>query len=99
MAPNRRLIFENHHQSRIAAYLVNCLVPHDRDIRFVAQNRNQQQSFYQLDYVQAGVYFSERCRMAANGDGWASPGFSWSHDSHFSGVTDADRDRQTVIEI
>jgi hypothetical protein len=53
--PNRRLIFENHHQSRIAAYLVNCLVPRDRDIRVVAQNRNEQQSFYQLDYVQAGV--------------------------------------------
>ena len=52
--PNRRLIFENHHQSRIAAYLVNCLVPRDRDIRIVAQNRNEQQSFYQLDYVQAG---------------------------------------------
>jgi hypothetical protein len=52
---NRRLIFENHHQSGIAAYLVNCLVPRDRDIRVVAQNRNERQSFYQLDYVQAGV--------------------------------------------
>ena len=28
---NRRLVFENHHQSRISAYLVNCLVPHDRE--------------------------------------------------------------------
>jgi hypothetical protein len=53
--PNRRLIFENHHQSRIAAYLVNCLVPRNSDIRLVTQNRNYQQSFYQLDYVQAGV--------------------------------------------
>ncbi len=53
--PNRRLIFENHHQSKIAAYLVNCLVPRDRDITVVGQNRNEQQSFYQLDYVQAGV--------------------------------------------
>jgi hypothetical protein len=53
--PNRRLIFENRHQGRIAAYLVNCLVPGDRDIKVVAQNRNQQQSFYQLDYVQAGA--------------------------------------------
>jgi hypothetical protein len=48
---NRRLILENHHQSRISAYLVNCLVPRDRDIRILAQNRNQNQSFYQLDYV------------------------------------------------
>ena len=53
--PNRELIFENHHQSRIAAYLVNCLVPRDPDIRLTRQGRNYQQSFYRLDYVQAGV--------------------------------------------
>ncbi len=52
--PNRRLVFENHHQSRIAAYLVNCLTPRDRNIRVIAQNRNEEQSFYQLDYVQGG---------------------------------------------
>lgn len=51
-AANRRLVFENHHQSEIAAYLVNCLVPEDRNIRVVAQHRNEQQSFYQLDYTQ-----------------------------------------------
>src|SRR5947209_2218343 len=51
---SRKLIFENHHQSQVAAYLVNCLVPQDRDIRATAQNRNESQSFYQLDYVQAG---------------------------------------------
>jgi HupE/UreJ protein len=52
--PNRRLVFENHHQSQLAAYLVNCLVPQDRDMRVIAQNRNERQSFYQLDYVQTG---------------------------------------------
>jgi hypothetical protein len=52
--PNRRLIFENHHQNLIGVYLVNCLVPRDMDIRVIAQTRNEQQSFYQLDYVQAG---------------------------------------------
>lgn len=51
---DRRLIFENHHQSRIAAYLVNCLAPRGQNIRIAAQNRNENQSFYQLDYVQAG---------------------------------------------
>lgn len=50
---NRTIVFENHHQSRIAAYLVNCLTPRDRNIRVLAQNRNEDQSFYQLDYVQA----------------------------------------------
>lgn len=54
-APKRTLIFENHHQSRIAVYQVNCLVPQDSDIRIVAQNRNYLQSLYQLDYVQTGT--------------------------------------------
>lgn len=53
--PRRRLIFENRHQSPIAAYLVNCLVPRHPDIRITGQNRNYQQSFYQLDYVQSDV--------------------------------------------
>ena len=48
---NRRLEFENHHESRIAAYLVNCLVPSDPDIRVTAQDRSYDQAFYQLDYV------------------------------------------------
>jgi hypothetical protein len=50
----RRLVFENHHQSPIAVYLVNCLVPRDPDIRITAQNRNYQQSFYEVDYTEAG---------------------------------------------
>jgi hypothetical protein len=54
-ARDRRLVFENHHQSGISAYLVNCLAPSDADIRIVAQNRNERQSFYQLDYAQGGA--------------------------------------------
>src|SRR5262249_4553111 len=53
--PNRKLVFENHHQSGIAAYLVNCLVPGDPDIQVVAQNRSYSQSYYELDYMQKGV--------------------------------------------
>jgi hypothetical protein len=49
---DRRLVFENHHESRIAAYLVNCLVPSDPDIRVTAQSRNYEQSLYRLDYVE-----------------------------------------------
>ncbi len=52
---HRKLLFENHHLSRIAAYQVNCLVPKDRDIRIVAQNRNYSQSRYELEYAQPGV--------------------------------------------
>ena len=51
----RRLIFTNHHQHGMAAYLVNSLVPRDRDIRLTAQSRNQDQSVYQLDYQQSGI--------------------------------------------
>ena len=50
---NRRLVFENRHRTEIAAYLVNCLVPEDRDIRVLAQHRNEQQSLYRLDYLQS----------------------------------------------
>jgi len=53
--PNRKLIFEDRHQSRIAAYQVNCLVPRDPGIQIVSQNRNYTQSFYELNFVQAGV--------------------------------------------
>lgn len=54
---DRRLVLENHHQRGISAYLVNCLMPHDRDIRIVAQKRDERQSFYELDYAQAGSGF------------------------------------------
>jgi hypothetical protein len=52
--PKRRIVFENHHRNEISVYLVNCLVPRDPDIRILTQNRNESQSFYQLDYAQAG---------------------------------------------
>jgi hypothetical protein len=51
----RKLVLQNHHQSGIAAYQVNCLVPRDPDIKVVAQKRNYTQSFYELDYQQAGA--------------------------------------------
>ncbi len=52
--PERSITLENHHQNEISAYLVNCLVPHDRSIRVLRQRRNETQSFYQLDYAQSG---------------------------------------------
>jgi hypothetical protein len=51
---DRTLVFENHHRGRIAAYLVNCVVPSDPDIRVTAQDRSYDQSFYRLRYVVAG---------------------------------------------
>jgi len=50
----RKIVFENHHQRPISAYLVNCLVPRDPDIQIVAQSRNANQSFYALEYTQVG---------------------------------------------
>ncbi len=49
-AGTHRLSFENHHQSAVAVYLVNCLVPQDPGIRVVAQDRSCDQSRYQLDF-------------------------------------------------
>jgi hypothetical protein len=68
---SRRLVFENHHESRIAAYLVNSTVPRDSDIRLLAQNRNYQQSFYQLDYEQGGA----ESRMLSFSGWWVA--FGW----------------------
>jgi hypothetical protein len=49
---NRSLILANHHLSRTSVYLMNVLAPQDRDIRILAQKRNEQQSLYELDYQQ-----------------------------------------------
>jgi hypothetical protein len=65
---NRRIVFENHHQSRIAAYQVNCLVPRDPNIRIIAQHRNYLQSLYQLEYVQAGVQSNSLLLQSWSGD-------------------------------
>jgi hypothetical protein len=51
---NRRLVLENHHLNATSAYLVNTVVPRDPGIRIVGQKRNEQQSFYELDYEQEG---------------------------------------------
>ena len=54
-AATRRLTFENRHQKAIAVYLVNCLVPRDPGIRIAAQDRNVDQSRYQLDFTVANA--------------------------------------------
>ena len=53
---NRWLRFENHHQSRISAYLVNSLVPQDPELRITAQSRDFRQSVYGMDYIQSGAH-------------------------------------------
>jgi hypothetical protein len=69
---NRALIFQNHHESRISAYLVNCLVPGDPNVRVVSQKRNEQQSFYELDYVQTdGRADSLASRWSSATRGWS----------------------------
>jgi hypothetical protein len=52
---DRKLVFENRHESRIAAYQVNSLVPRDPDIRIVRQNRSYSQAFYEVEFTQADV--------------------------------------------
>ena len=48
----RRLVLENRHRPKISVYLVNSLMPDDPAIRIAKQERNYQQSIYELEYVQ-----------------------------------------------
>jgi hypothetical protein len=53
--PDRTLILANHHLSRTSVYLMNVLVPQHRNVRILAQRRNEQQSFYEVDYQQTSA--------------------------------------------
>ncbi len=53
--PAHKLVFENRHLRPVSVYLVNCLMPLDADIHVTAQNRTQEQSLYQLNYVQSSL--------------------------------------------
>jgi hypothetical protein len=65
---NRKLVFENHHLSGISVYLANCLMPRDRDIRVTGQNRNENQSFYAVEYTQSpGGIGTESSKLAGLG--------------------------------
>ena len=68
---DRRLTFENRHLKGISVYLVNALVSRDPDIRVSHQNRNYEQSFYQMDYAQAGTL------PAAQSRAWWSGAWGW----------------------
>jgi hydrogenase/urease accessory protein HupE len=48
---SHRLTFENHHQTAIATFLVNTIVPDDSAIHILAQDRTRNQSSYQLDFA------------------------------------------------
>jgi hypothetical protein len=52
---NRTLTFENHFERERSVYLVNAESPVDPSIHIASQNRNYTQSFYRLDYSQAGT--------------------------------------------
>jgi HupE / UreJ protein len=66
-AANHHLVFENRHQSAISVYLVNTLVPSDKNIQITAQSRNENQSIYRLDFAQSDRGVAQRISM---------PGFS-----------------------
>src|SRR6201995_1721974 len=49
-----QIVFENHHQRDFSVYLVNSLVPEDKNLQLEAQSRNENQSFYQVTLAAAG---------------------------------------------
>jgi hypothetical protein len=59
-----QLAFENHHQRGISVYLVNSLVPRDKNLQLYAQSRNQNQSFYKVTLAEASSVTAQ--------------GFTWS---------------------
>jgi hypothetical protein len=70
-AAARRLTFENHHHRSIGVYLVNGLVPRDPATRLGSPQRNDDQSFYQLDYVDTSATAATRSFTAWSGPwGW-----------------------------
>lgn len=71
---SHELTFENHHQSGISVYLVNTLVPKDRSLRIDEQNRNQNQSTYELSFTQLDFAQSTSGNSAYQGFNWS--GFS-----------------------
>jgi hypothetical protein len=72
--PKRRLNFENHHQSAIAVYLVNSLVPRDPELRITTQSRDFLQSVYRVDYIQSGAH-----PESFSFSGWTGlPGWIWA---------------------
>src|SRR5579871_170132 len=65
-----QLTFENHHQGGISVYLVNSLLPQDKNLQLGAQSRNQNQSFYKVTLAEAGSTPAQ--------DPSAAQGFTWS---------------------
>jgi hypothetical protein len=51
----RSLVLKNHHQNPSSVYLVNATMPVDPNIHILTQKRNEEQSFYELDYEQTGA--------------------------------------------
>lgn len=49
---SRRMVFENHHEPTISAYIANTLVPDGRDIRITRQSRDFRQVVCTIDYEQ-----------------------------------------------
>jgi hypothetical protein len=62
-----RLVFENHHDPAIAVYLVNTLVPAERDIQVTSQVRNENQSVYELDFAKAQKETTQRGPLTFSG--------------------------------
>jgi hypothetical protein len=71
---DRTFTVTNHHLSASSVYLVNALVPGDPDLRIVAQQRNPQQSVYQLRYRQLSAGGRAASPGGAESSGGSSPG-------------------------
>jgi HupE / UreJ protein len=69
----RRLVFENRNESGMAAYLVNVLVPQDPRIAITGQQRNVNQSHYEVDFEDHAVASTPVARNGWRELNWLAP--------------------------
>jgi hydrogenase/urease accessory protein HupE len=84
--PIHRLTLRNRHEQRIAVYLVNCLWPSAPNIRVLSQQRNIDQSLYQLEFTVASLAGSQQAspkpRAPERANEWATAGTFFIHGVH-----------------
>lgn len=73
-----KLTLENRHDSDIAAYLVNTLVPEDPQIHILKQTRNYNQSLYQLDFAVGEFSVATQATAPGGFRRWLEQTGNWS---------------------
>jgi hypothetical protein len=63
---DRVLMVTNHHMAGMSVYLINTVIPQDSHLHVVAQQRNERQSRYELDYQQTTPHRERGAKSISN---------------------------------